>query len=566
MLRESIEKLIKHTSLSQEESYQAGQKLLDAADPHQAGAFLALLRSKGETADELLGLIQAIREKSIFIKMDRAVLDIVGTGGDNAGTINISTGSALLAAACGVSVVKHGNRAVSSNCGSADVLEALGYDIHTSPDDLQKVLAETDFAFCFAPDYHPALQSVRLIRKGLKIPTVFHLLGPLLNPAGIDHLILGVFDPNAVDLMADVLFRLGTKKSIVFHGNGIDELSCLGPVRARFVTDRGVEEITIDPVKLGLKQCTLNDLSGKDAAFNAKALQEALSGKESGLADTLILNAAVALFLYGSADSMAEGIEKVKERIRKGNVYRSRSNSTERSIFKPLQEILRRKRKELHRPRKSLKAAIQNSTQAIIGEIKRASPSLGEIALISDPSQRAKEYAEAGAVAISVLTDAAFGGSIKDLEKVASASSIPVLCKDFLIHPEQIALAARAGADAVLLIVSLLKEETTQFVEIAHLFGLEALVEVHHEQELKIALDSGADIIGVNQRDLSDFSMHPELFQKIVSQIPPDRVKIAESGIRTLAKARELFAIGYDGALVGEALSKGTFFEAGHAR
>jgi indole-3-glycerol phosphate synthase len=150
------------------------------------------------------------------------------------------------------------------------------------------------------------------------------------------------------------------------------------------------------------------------------------------------------------------------------------------------------------------------------------------------------------------------------LEQVASNCPIPILCKDFLIHPEQIAKAAGAGADAVLLIVAALKEETAKFVQIAHLFGLEALVEVHHEKELKTALDSGADIIGVNQRDLTDFTMHPKLFEKLVDKIPMGQVKIAESGIGTITQAYELFAMGYDAVLVGEALSKKTFFEVAH--
>ena len=556
MLHKLIERLIQHSSLSQEESYTAGKALLEGADPCQAGAFLALLRSKGETAEEILGLIQAIREKSVFLHVDLPVLDIVGTGGDCAGTINISTGSALLAAACGVPIVKHGNQAVSSHCGSADVLEALGYDIHQSYEDLQKSLSQTGFAFCFAPDYHPALQVMRPIRRGLNIPTALHLIGPLLNPASIDHLILGVYDPKAVDLLAEVLFRLGTKKSIVFHGNGIDELSCLGPIHALLVTDKGKEKMTIDPMELGLKVCTLNDLKGKDVESNATTLRTVLSGKESALTDTLILNAATALFLYGATPSIEKGIERARERLCIGNIVKRNQ----------LQEIVLRKKQLYHphlRHHKSLKGAIKNSNQAIIAEIKRASPSIGNIAEISDPVERANAYIAAGAVAISVLTDEAFCGSMEDLEKIASSSQVPVLCKDFLIHPKQIALAACAGADAVLLIVTALQEETATFVQMAHLLGLEVLVEVHHEKELKIALDSGADVIGINQRDLSDFTMHPELFHNLINKIPQSQVKVAESGIRTFAQACELFAMGYDGVLVGEALSKRSFFEAG---
>lgn len=546
MLRELNEKLVQRKDLSQDEAFAAGNELLDGAESHQAAAFLALLRAKGETVDEILGLIRAVRKRSIFLPIDRPVLDIVGTGGDGAKTINISTGSALLAASCGILVVKHGNRAISSQCGSADVLEALGYPFHTTLEELQKSLRETNFAFCFAPDFHPALRSVRTIRKGLNMPTVFHLIGPLLNPAGIDHLMVGVYDPSLVDLVAEVLFRLVTKKSLVFHGHGIDELSCIGPTSAVLVTPHGKERIEIDPQNLGLKRCSIEDLRGKDARFNARVLRETLSGRENQVAGTLILNAGIGLFLYGAAQTIPEGIERARKRLCEGNIVK-------RSF---LQEMIQKK--DPAPGRKSLKAAIQNGKGAVIAEIKRASPSAGKIAEILHPMEKVREYVQAGAAAISVLTHEAFGGSMQDLNEVAHASNVPVLCKDFLIDIAQIAAAASAGADAVLLIVSALKEETARFVKAAHLFGMEAVVEVHHEAELSIALAAQADIIGVNQRDLSDFSMHPEVFQQIGALIPPAIVKIAESGIRSMAEANELFAIGYDGVLVGEALSRKT--------
>ena len=522
MLREFVAKLIRGESLSQEESYVAGKAMISGADPHQVAAFLTLLSARGETADEILGLLQAVREKSKRIELDFPILDIVGTGGDGAGTVNISTGSALLASMHGVPVLKHGNRAVSSQCGSADVLEALGHDIHT----LNHLQPSGGFAFCFAPDYHPALQTVRAIRKALQVPTAFHFMGPLLNPAGTDHMMIGVYDPKKVDLIAEVLFRLGTKKSLVFHGHGMDELSCIGPMRAILVTDQGKEEMIIDPIALGLKTCSLDDLKGKDAAYNANAIREALT-RRTPLTDTLVLNAGIALFLYGKVATIEAGIAKVRKR--------------------------------------SLKASLK---RGVIAEIKRASPSAGAIAPIEDPVKRAKEYQAAGAVALSVLTHEAFNGSIEDLKKVAAAVDIPVLCKDFLVEPEQIVRAAKAGADAVLLIVARLHEKTAVFVELAHSLGLEALVEVHAESELEVALASNADIIGVNQRDLRDFTMHPEVFAKMVGKIP--QVKIAESGIGSMAQAEELFALGYDGVLVGEALSRcehpAEFFEGAYAR
>jgi anthranilate phosphoribosyltransferase len=551
MLLDAIEKLVRRCGMSEEEALEAANDLLDTANSHQIAAFLMLLRSKGESADELIGLIRAVRKKSIALAVDRPILDIVGTGGDRARTLNISTGSALLAAACGIPIVKHGNRAVSSQCGAADVLEELGYRFHTRSEDLQESLRKTNFAFCFAPDFYPALQAVREVRKALNMPTAFHLIGPLLNPAGIDHLMVGVYDPALVDLIAEVLFRLGTKKSLVFHGQGIDELSCIGRSRAILVTHEAKTSIEINPSELGLKPCTIDDLRGCDAPFNARILKETLFGKENRLSDTLILNAGVALFLYGSVPTIQSGVDRARVRLGQGQIIKRNF----------LHERIQNKTGV--RVRKSLKAAIQNRPGAIIAEIKRASPSVGQIAEISHPIEKAKEYVDAGAAAISVLIDPAFGGSIEDLKDVAIASSVPVLCKGFLLDMEQIAMAALSGADAVLLIVSALKGETAKFVHAAHLFGMEALVEVHHKEELSIAVNAQADLIGVNQRDLSDFSMHPELFQQLIARIPSEMVKIAESGIRSKEEADQLFTMGYDGVLIGEALSRKTIILGG---
>ncbi len=450
----------------------------------------------------LLHLVKKMRGKMKPLNLDTPILDIVGTGGDMAGTINISTGSALLAARCGAKVLKHGNRAITSKCGSADVLEALGYDIHQDP---VQALLKNHFGFCFAPDYHPDIKRAKEKRIARKKPTLFNLVGPLLNPAGTDHLQIGVYKPEYVPMIAEALFKLGTKRSLVYSGHGIDELSCIGKTEAILVTDKGCEKITIDPAQLGLDSCNAKDLLGGNAELNA----ELLKNPTKAIRDTLILNAGVGLFLYGIASTILEGVQIAKRK----------------ALF----------------PKGS-----------IIAEVKKASPSKGKIADIPDVAKRARVYEKSGAAAISVLTNEKFSGSLEDLHQVRQSVSIPVLRKDFILTEEDL---AKTKSDLVLLIVSYLKEDTKKMLEAALALNLEAIVEVHNKDELKIALDAGAKIIGVNQRNLKDFTMHPESFE-LVRGIPDHIVKIAESGVSSGAQAKRLFDMGYDAILVGEALSK----------
>ena len=489
-----LDKLIRGEALTAEETHDA--VLLFLNDPVKMAGFLTLLKAKGETASEILGFVKAMRSQMKKLDVGHPVLDIVGTGGDMANTVNISTGAALLAAKCGVPVVKHGNRAVSSKCGSADVLEALG---------CQSV---PNFTFCFAPDYHPAMKEMRPVRNALKTPTAFNLIGPLLNPAGTDHLQIGVYKPELVPVIAEVLFRLGTKRSLVYSGHGIDELSCIGKTEAILVTENGMETLSIDPEALGFELCSLEDLKGGDAKMNA----EILKNPPRAVLNTLILNAGVGLFLYGKARSVAEGVRMVK--------------------------------------RKSFKEAIRNG--GVIAEIKRASPSKGKIGEINDPAGRAMLYESMGASAISVLTSDRFEGSLDDLRVVRKGVSIPVLRKDFITTKEQL---AETDADAVLLIVANLKERTKEMLDEARRLRLDAIVEIHNESELQIALDAGAEIIGVNQRNLKDFTMHPEVHE-LVRMIPKHIVKIAESGVQNEEDAKRMFQMGYDAILVGEALTR----------
>lgn len=315
MLKESLEKLLIPQDLSFVESHDAIAEILLNADPHQAAAFLALMRAKGESIEELKGIVSAMRSCMNSIITPYPVLDIVGTGGDGAHTINISTAAAILAAACGVKVAKHGNRSVSSQCGSADVLEALGVNIHQSSDVVLQSIEKAGMCFLFAPDYHPAMKKIKEVRNGLKIRTFFNLIGPLLNPATPEYLMIGVADRAQMQKMAQIIQGQKIKRAFVFHGASLDELTTIGPSEIFDVTPKVIKKDVLDPSVFGFSLCSLDDLRGGDAKKNARHLLDIFEGKPGPKSDTVIFNAAVAVYLYGLAPTIAEGIQMVKAAI-----------------------------------------------------------------------------------------------------------------------------------------------------------------------------------------------------------------------------------------------------------
>ncbi len=323
-LKTSIHKLMQKQNLDQITCQQAlNDMLAPDANPLQTAAFLVLLRSKTETADELVGLIKALHHNMIPVITPHKVLDIVGTGGDNENTINISTGGAILAASCGVKIAKHGNRAITSLAGSADVLEALGVNIHLTPEKISASIDELGIGFCYSPNFHPAFRELRSLRKQLNIPTSLNILGPLLNPTDPKHIILGTFDATLSNLLAQTLRKMGTERSVVVHGCGIDEISCVGQTTLIEVTQTTTTQTIITPEQFGLSRCSINDLQGADAKVNAERLILALSthhsNKVKAIADTLILNAAVALYLYGLYPSIQESITHARDNLRSGH-------------------------------------------------------------------------------------------------------------------------------------------------------------------------------------------------------------------------------------------------------
>lgn len=309
-----LDLLMEKRRLSRSQAKEAMEAIFSTEDPHQIAAFLAILRYRGESPAEVAGMVDAMEEKSICVDVPYPVLDIVGTGGDRAQTVNISTGSALLAASLGIPIAKHGNRSVSSLCGSADVIEALGLKVALSPDEVRRYLDEVGFAFMFAQEYHPFLQKIRSVRKGLKLPTVFNILGPLLNPARAEYALIGTANLAAVELMSKVLTeRRQTKRAIVFHGSGLDELSPLGPAKGYMIEGGSRTPLSLDPAEFGFAPCSLSDLQGGDAKLNAAILMKAFAGEHSAVADALAFNTGAALWIYGKASTLSEGVELARK-------------------------------------------------------------------------------------------------------------------------------------------------------------------------------------------------------------------------------------------------------------
>lgn len=290
------------------------------ASPAVTAAFLVSLRAKGETVDEIVGFAEVMREFSLKVPLEGVVVvDTCGTGGDRAGTVNISTMAALVVAGTGVKVAKHGNRAASSSCGSADVLEALGVAIDLSPEGVASCIVQAGIGFMFAPTFHPAMKHAGPIRRELGVPTVFNFLGPLTNPAGALHQTIGVSDAVMAPKMAAALGKLGAERAMVFRGDdGLDELSTTSTAKLWDVIKGEVHESRFAPEDLGLERAAPEELRGGDAQHNAEVVRAVLGGAPGAVRDTVALNAGAALVVAGVADDIATGAGRARDSIDSG--------------------------------------------------------------------------------------------------------------------------------------------------------------------------------------------------------------------------------------------------------
>ncbi len=321
MIQEALGALLDGKDLARERAREVMDQIMRGeATEAQIGGFLVALRLKGETPDEIAGCAEAMRAHVLAVRPERDdLVDTAGTGGDGANTFNISTAAALVAAAAGAGVAKHGNRAASSATGAADVLEALGFRLDLPPERIERSIDELGFGFLFAQAHHPAMRHAAPVRRELATRTVFNVLGPLTNPAGARAQVVGVYAADLVPKLAATLVTLGSRRAYVVHGaHGIDELSPSGPNLVAEVVDGDVREYELDPLELGIPRCDPVELRGGDPQVNAQALRDVLAGADGGHRSAVLLNGAAAIAAAGRAADLREGLELAREAIDSG--------------------------------------------------------------------------------------------------------------------------------------------------------------------------------------------------------------------------------------------------------
>lgn len=319
MIKKAIIELNEKKDLSYDMAKEVMEQIMRGeASQVQIAAYLTALSMKGETIEEITASAQGMRNHAVRLLNDKDVLEIVGTGGDHSNSFNISTTSAIILAAAGVPVAKHGNRAASSKCGAADVLETLGVNINITPEKSKELLDKIGICFLFAQKYHMAMKHVAPVRKELSVRTIFNILGPLSNPAGASMQLMGVYDESLVEPLGEVLFRLGVKRGMVVYGkDGLDEISMSAPTKVCQIRDGWFKTYTINPEDYGFKLCDKSELVGGNPAENAEITLNILNGEQGPKTDAVVLNAAAALYIAKQDISLNEAIEQIKEVIAK---------------------------------------------------------------------------------------------------------------------------------------------------------------------------------------------------------------------------------------------------------
>ena len=585
-INEAVEKFSSGNSLKKNEIKEVFLSIMNnECNDAEIISFLMTLKTKGETVEEITGAAEVLREMSQKLKLNsQELVDTCGTGGDGQNTFNISTASAIVAAAAGVKIAKHGNKSISSKSGSSDLLEFSGINIDLDEEQAQKCFDDNGITFMFAPKYHKAMKNVANVRKNIKTRTIFNVLGPLSNPANAKYQILGVYDKKLILPIAKVIKGLGIKRAMVVHSEeGLDEISCEKDTYIAEVNENEISEYTINPKEFGLEILSLESLKVDSVEESYKIFMNMLENKDETAVNIVSLNAGAAIYISGIKENLKEGIEFAKELIISGKAQKKfedlkKSMPEKLNTPKILEEILENKAKEvadrknkmtvqdlkeityMYSLKRDFKGALINKISknkpAVIAEIKRASPSLGELNMNIIPAKVAADFEAMGAACLSVLTDAKyFKGSGAILEMAKKGCGLPVLRKDFIIDEYQIDESVTMGADCILLIVSALdKTLLKNLYDAAKVRDLDVIVEVHDYGELESALEIECDIIGINNRNLHTFDVDLNTSIELVKYIKDDQLIIAESGIHSSEDVKKMNECGINTFLVGESL------------
>ena len=585
-INEAVEKFSSGNSLKKNEIKKVFLSIMNnECNDAEIISFLMTLKTKGETVEEITGAAEVLREMSQKLKLNsQELVDTCGTGGDGQNTFNISTASAIVAAAAGVKIAKHGNKSISSKSGSSDLLEFSGINIDLDEEQAQKCFDDNGITFMFAPKYHKAMKNVANVRKNIKTRTIFNVLGPLSNPANAKYQILGVYDKKLILPIAKVIKDLGVKRAMVVHSEeGLDEISCEKDTYIAEVNENEISEYTINPKEFGLEILSLESLKVDSVEESYKIFMNMLENKDETAVNIVSLNAGAAIYISGIKENLKEGIEFAKELIISGKALKKfedlkKSMPEKLNTPKILEEILENKAKEvadrknkmtvqdlkeityMYSLKRDFKGALINKISknkpAVIAEIKRASPSLGELNMNIIPAKVAADFEAMGAACLSVLTDAKyFKGSGAILEMAKKGCGLPVLRKDFIIDEYQIDESVTMGADCILLIVSALdKTLLKNLYDAAKVRDLDVIVEVHDYSELESALEIECDIIGINNRNLHTFDVDLNTSVELVKYIKDDQLIIAESGIHNFEDVKKMNECGINTFLVGESL------------